>query len=340
MDSMKKDGELIVSDKIDLRVALTGATGFVGRCVSKDLKCAGAQVLEIGRSPSAPDAEFFQIESLDGNTDYGQSLIGCDVVIHLAARVHVMHDKAENPLAEFQVVNLHGTINLAKQAAQSGVKRFVYVSSIKVNGERTTDSVFTELDAPQPKDPYALSKWQAEQALRQIEQETGMEVVIVRPPLVYGPGVKANFYNLLRLVHRQLPLPLGSIQNRRSMVFVKNLADALVLCSMHPAAAGQTYLICDGQDLSTPQLIKEIAAAIGVSNRTFRFSPTILRHILCLLSMSSVFERLTQSLVVDSGKIRKELDWHPKYDVQAALSETGRWYLLSLKKEKTKLRIV
>lgn len=329
MDSMKKDGELIVSDNIDLRVALTGATGFVGRCVSKDLKCAGAQVLEIGRSPSAPDAEFFQIESLDGNTDYGQSLIGCDVVIHLAARVHVMHDKAENPLAEFQVVNLHGTINLAKQAAQSGVKRFVYVSSIKVNGERTTDSVFTELDAPQPKDPYALSKWQAEQALRQIEQETGMEVVIVRPPLVYGPGVKANFYNLMKLIKRRLPLPVGSISNRRSMIFVENLADALILCSKHSAAAGQTYLVSDGLDISTPQLINGLALAMGVRSRVFPFSLRLMRFIARILGKEPVVDRLGESLVVSSDKIRQELDWRPPYTMEKGLEITASWFLQS-----------
>lgn len=311
------------------RIALTGATGFVGKCLLVKLHCAGIRAVELGRTASTPDAEFYCIESLGPEADYGNALVGCDSVVHLAARVHVMHDDADDPLTAFQVVNLHGTVNLARQAAAAGVQRFVYVSSIKVNGECTMDKPFTESDVPSPLDPYGVSKWQAEQALQQVGRETGMEIVIVRPPLVYGPGVKANFHSLLKLVSRSMPLPLGSIHNRRSMIFVENLVDALVLCATHPAAAGQTYLVSDGEDISTPQLVRVIASAMRRPDRVFPFPLALIRLAAVMLGRSSALDRLTQSLAVDSSKIRRELDWRPPYSMQQGLQITADWFLQS-----------
>jgi nucleoside-diphosphate-sugar epimerase len=313
-----------------VRIAVTGATGFVGRHLRARLERDGMRVIEIGRAPSSQAAEFFRIESLGPETGYGTALSGCHAVVHLAARVHVMRDDAEDPLAEFQAVNLHGTVNLARQAAKAGVWRFVYVSSIKVNGESTAGRPFTEADEPAPTDPYAVSKWQAEQALHRIGLESGMEIVIVRPPLVYGPGVRANFHSLMRLVRWGWPLPLGSIRNRRSMIYVENLADALILCATHPAAAGQTYLVSDGEDVSTPQLVRAIASAMRCPDRVFSFPLPVMRFAARMFGKLPVLDRLTQSLEVDSSKIRRELDWKPVYSFQYAIENTCGYYVLKL----------
>ena len=313
-----------------MKYLVTGASGFVGFALLERLKLNGDTVVEVGRRQSGSDAGcFFQINDFSADTLFTEALSGCDVVIHLAARVHVMHDSADDPLAAFQAVNLHGTVNLARQAARAGVRRFVYVSSIKVNGEYTCGQPFTELDEPKPQDPYAVSKWQAEQALHQIGRETGMEIVIVRPPLVYGPGVKANFYSLMKLVSKRLPLPLGAIRNRRSMIYVGNLADALITCATHPAAAGQTYLVSDGEDVSTPQLVKEIAAAMQRPDRVFPFLLSVMRFCARMIGRSSAVDRLTQSLEIDSSKIRKELGWRPPYSMQQGLRVTADWFLQS-----------
>lgn len=268
-----------------------------------------------------------RVPQISGVTDWSQLLANIDIVVHLAARVHEMQETDVAALSAFQDVNLHGTIKLARQAAIYGVKRFVYVSSIKVNGEYTGSNPFTERDAPQPQDPYAVSKWQAEQALHEIGLETGMEIVIVRPPLVYGPGVKANFHSLLKLVSRSLPLPLGSIHNRRSMIFVGNLVDALALCATHPAAAGQTYLVSDGDSVSTPQLVKEIAIAMKRPERLFPFPLSVMRLLARMIGKSSIVDRLTQSLEVDSCKVREELAWQPPYSMRQGLQTTADWFL-------------
>jgi len=308
---------------------ITGATGFVGSRLARSLAEAGHDIVEVGRRASSVAATFSCVDSISDTTDYRNALSGCDVVIHLAARVHVMHDDVEDPLAAFRAVNLHGTVNLARQAAAAGVKRFVYVSSIKVNGECTDVKPFTEADDPHPQDPYGVSKWEAEQALENISHETGMEMVIVRPPLVYGPGVKANFYSLLKLVSKGLPLPLGSIHNRRSMIYVDNLVDALILCATHPAAAGQTYLLSDGEDVSTPQLVKEIAIAMKRPDRVFPFPLSIMRLAARMTGRSPAVDRLTQSLEIDNSKIRKELGWQPPYSMQQGLQKTADWFFLS-----------
>jgi nucleoside-diphosphate-sugar epimerase len=268
--------------------------------------------------------EAVLIKTLDGETDWIDALYGVDVVIHLAARVHVMHDSVADPLAEFLKVNLHGTENLARQAAHAGVKRLVFVSSIKVNGEATCDGQrFSETDMSAPQDPYGISKWEAEQALQRVSAQTGLEVVIVRPPLVYGPGVKGNFAQMMNIVAKRIPLPFACIHNLRSLVYVGNLADALITCSTHAAAAGQTYLVCDGEDISTPDLLRQLAHNMGVSARLFFCPPVLLKLAGKLTGKSQQLERLFGSLRVEGDKIRADLNWTPPYSLRQGLQMTA-----------------
>lgn len=313
-------------EKMASSIALTGATGFVGMRLQARLAREGFHVLEIGRQPTASDTNFLHINKLGPDTSYGDKLVGYAAVVHLAARVHVMQDHAESPLKAFQEVNLYGTENLARQAAAAGVRRFIYVSSIKVNGEHTEGKAFTEDDIPAPQDSYGVSKWQAEQMLQEIGHETGMEIVILRPPLVYGPGVKANFYSLIKLVGKGLPLPLAAIRNRRSMIYVDNLVDALIVCVTHPAAAGQTYLVSDGESVSTPQLVKDIATAIGRPSRLFPCPFFLMRACATLIGRGSVVDRLMESLEIDDNKIRQELTWRPPYSRSEGMLMTADWF--------------
>jgi nucleoside-diphosphate-sugar epimerase len=278
-------------------------------------------------SPLGEGIETAVVGNIDRDTDWRDALQDIDVVIHLAARVHVMKESSADPLSEFIKVNLNGTENLARQAARAGVKRLVYVSSIKVNGEETLGGhSYTELDTPAPQDPYGISKWQAEQALLRIAQETGLEIVIVRPPLVYGPGVKGNFVSLLAAIDKGIPLPLGGAHNARSLVYVGNLADALIACAAHPAAAGQTYLVRDGADVSTVALIDKIARKLGVRSRSFYCPPALLRITGVLLRRSDQIDRLFGSLRVNDEKLRRELSWTPPYTLEQGLHETADWY--------------
>jgi nucleoside-diphosphate-sugar epimerase len=281
------------------------------------------------RSANSPieNIEVVPVGTIDDKTDWINALRGVDVVIHLAARVHVMKDFAADPLAEFLKVNLYGTSNLAQQAARAGVKRLVYVSSVKVNGEQTIETQrFAESDGPNPQDPYAVSKWQAEQALRRIARETGLEIVIVRPPLVYGPGVKGNFISLLAAIDKGIPLPLAGAKNARSLVYVGNLADALIACATHPAAAGQTFLVSDSEDVSTSVLVEKIALTLGRNSRSFYFPPVLLRAAAALLGRTAQLDRLFGSLRVSDNKLRGELGWQPPYTLEQGLRATADWY--------------
>ena len=247
-----------------MRFLVTGANGFVGVALCAELRRRGYAVLAAVRSVHAEfaDGERTVVNSMDQETDWSNALSNQNVVVHLAARVHVMADSASDPLAEFRRVNVHATMNLASQAAAAGVKRFVFLSSIKVNGELTpSERPFVESDTPHPQDAYGVSKFEAEQGLRQLAAVTGMEVVIIRPPLVYGPGVKANFAALMRAVQQGWPLPLGAIHNQRSLVALDNLVDFIVTCTTHQEAGNQTFLVSDGQDLSTPELVRGLARA-------------------------------------------------------------------------------
>lgn len=306
---------------------VTGANGFVGRRLCVELARLGFPVHAALRAPAKLDiagCDTFQILDIDANTDWNDALYGVTTVIHLAARVHVMRDDASNPLEEFRRVNVAGTEQLARSAAASGVKRFVYVSSIKVNGEATRDNEkFAECNTPSPQDPYGVSKWEAEQALHRVAKETGLEVVIIRPPLVYGAGVKGNFAQMLKVLARGMPLPLASVENLRSLVYVGNLVDALILCATHPAAAGQTYLVSDGEDISSPDLLRQLGAAMEHPARLFSCPPTLLKLAGRMMGRADQIERLVGSLRVDSSKIRRELGWVPPYTLQQGLQMTA-----------------
>lgn len=271
--------------------------------------------------------ESVVVGEINSATDWSSALLDVNVVIHLAARVHVMNDTSTDPLTEFRKVNVQGTENLARQAARAGVRRLVYVSSIKVNGEETAGhQSYTEQDIPSPRDPYGVSKWEAEQVLQRVARETGLEVVVVRPPLVYGPGVKGNFISLLVAVSKGLPLPLAGADNARSLVYVGNLADALIACAKHPAAAGQTYLVSDGMPVSTATLVEKIAEALGCRSRSFYFPPVLIRAAAAVLRRSAQVDRLFGSLCINDEKIRRELGWVPPYTLEQGLRITADWY--------------
>ncbi len=305
-----------------LPVLVTGAAGFVGHALCASLtrqqfniRCVTRQ-LESG----VRCAEFFTVADIGFATDWSVALKDIHTVVHLAARVHVMRDTVANPLAAFRAVNVDSTLNLARQAAEAGLKRFVFISSVKVNGEGTRQGhAFTEADAPNPQDAYGQSKHEAELGLRQLAAETGMELAIIRPPLVYGPGVKANFAALMRAVQRGWPLPLGSVHNQRSLVALDNLVDFIVTCTTHPQAANQTFLVSDGQDLSTTELVRGLARA---SERTARLLPVpvwALQAGATLLGQSEAVQRLCGNLQVDISKARELLGWTPPISVDEGL---------------------
>jgi nucleoside-diphosphate-sugar epimerase len=267
------------------------------------------------------------VGSLGPDTDWSHALRNVECVIHLAARVHVMRDESPDTLAEYRNVNVASTEKLARDAAAQGVRRLVFLSSIKVNGENTRDRPFTEGDAPNPEDAYGISKLEAEQLLWKISAETGLEVVVLRAPLVYGPGVKGNFLRLMNLVARNRPLPLASVRNKRSLVFLGNLVDALIVAMRSPAAAGHVYLVSDGEDLSTPELIRGIAKALDVPPRLLPLPTSLLRACGVMLGKKAESARLMDSLQIDSSKIRRDLGWRPSYSVEQGLEQTGSWYL-------------
>ena len=253
---------------------------------------------------------------------------GVNAVVHLAARVHVMQDSAADPLAAFRLTNVQATLNLARQAAAAGVHRFIFVSSVKVNGESTqTGQVFGADDRPHPVDAYGISKSEAEDGLRALAGESGMEVVIIRPPLVYGPGVKANFAAMMRWLHRGLPLPLGSVHNQRSLVALDNLVDLIAVCLFHPGAVNQTFMASDGEDLSTTRLLKCLGQALGKPARLLAVPPLILTTGAALVGQSHIAKRLCDSLQVDIGKTRSLLGWAPPVSVDVALAQTARAFL-------------
>jgi len=309
-------------------ILVTGASGFVGQAVCAELLHRGRAVR--GAVRSQLDGLQFPVAivgDIGAETDWSTALHGVETVIHLAARVHVMQDAAADPLTEFRRVNTAGTEHLARCAAASGVRRLVYASSIKVNGEEThAGKKFTADDKPAPQDPYGVSKWEAEQALHRVAKETGLEVVIVRPPLVYGPGVKGNFAQMLGVLAKGVPLPLASAHNRRSLIYLGNLVDALIACATQPAAAGQTYLVCDGEDVSTAELLRQLASGMHVPSRLFPCPPALLRLAGRLAGKSSQVERLLGSLQVDGDKIRHDLNWVPPYSVQQGLQATAECY--------------
>ncbi|MEJ5864150.1 SDR family oxidoreductase [Pseudomonas farsensis] len=317
-------------------VLLTGATGFVGKPVLHALLARGCRVVAGVRGANAAvddRAERFAIDGLHGQTAWQTGLRDVQVVIHSAARVHVMNDQESDPLAAFREVNVEGTLNLARQAAAAGVKRFVFISSIKVNGEGTqAGQPYRADDTPAPVDAYGISKMEAEQGLQCLARETGMEVVIIRPVLVYGPGVKANFQSMIRWLDKGVPLPFGAIDNRRSLVALGNLVDLILACMTHPAAANQVFLVSDGEDLSTTGLLHRVAKALGKPARLLPLPGRLIEFAAKLLGKGALAQRLCGSLQVDIEKTRTLLSWTPPVSVDDALSQTARFYKENPKK--------
>lgn len=305
--------------KNNINILLTGANGFIGKATAGLLSSSGYEVLGAVRQSSRSGE--IAVGEISGSTEWSSALAGCDVVLHLAARAHVMKDAAIDPLAVYRSVNTEGTLNLARQAAKAGVRRFVFVSSIKVNGERTAvGSVFNSGDVPCPEDPYGISKHEAEVGLHEIANKTGMEVVIIRPPLVYGPRVKGNFATMLRWLKRGIPLPFGAVaENRRSFVALDNLVDLLVTCIEHPAATNQTFLVSDGEDLSTTELLHRLGVAMGKPAHLLPVPPSWLQAAAKLLGKSDMAERLLGNLQVDISHTCKTLGWKPSIGVNEGL---------------------
>ena len=298
-----------------MKLLITGANGFVGSAL-----CAKAQ-----EKFSVIAATRDVVGTIDKNTDWHSVLNDVDVVVHLAARVHVMNDTSSDPLNEFRKINVEGSLNLAQQAIKAGVKRLVFISSIKVNGESTTlGQPFTANDAPNPQDAYGQSKYEAELALKHLAEQTRLEVVIIRPPLVYGAGVKANFYSMMRWLNRSVPLPLGAINNKRSLVALDNLVDLILTCVEHPNAANQTFLVSDDEDLSTTELLRRMAKALGKTAYLLPVPSSLLEFAARLIGKQAIAQRLCGSLQLDISKTRQLLNWTPPVSVDTALAQTAR----------------
>ena len=315
------------------RILITGASGFIGHSlVQKLFNKKSYELLVAIRNNTDFD---FAVEKYyyDGFPLHDKT---CDIVneidfiVHSAARAHIINENLSDSLTEYRSVNTKGTLQLAELAARSGVKRFIYLSSIKVNGEFSEPgNPFTENDICMPTDPYAVSKHEAEIGLIEISNKTGMEVVIIRPPLVYGPGVKANFLNMMKWLYRRIPLPFGAIHNKRSLVAIDNLIDLIITCIKHPSAANQVFLVSDGKDLSTTELLSKVATALGKKSGLIPINQQLLEIALKLIGKKDLGQRLCGSLQVDISKAKKILNWTPLISVDEGLDKTAKYYLES-----------
>lgn len=304
-----------------MKILITGATGFIGSRLVERLHSSNHTVVAaVRRAAVLPDGVYsVQVGDIDDQTDWSSALTGIDVVFHLAGRAHVMRDTAQDPLAAFCKVNTFGTLNLAHQAAAAGVQRFVFLSSIGVNGNHTQEHPFTAEDIPHPTEPYALSKWEAEQGLQQIAKGDVIDLVIIRPPLVYGLNAPGNFGRLIHWCEKGLPLPLGSVHNKRSLVALDNLVDLLIICVDHPAAANQTFLVSDGEDLSTTELLRRLGQAMGKPARLLPVPMSMLQWGAALIGQKDVAQKLLGSLQVDISATCNTLGWHPPISVDEGL---------------------
>lgn len=318
------------------QVLVTGANGFVGSALMPELSSPGFDIVRLVRKKNYQDnlkIKTFYIDDLDNLGDLNEPLKDVDVVIHLAARVHVMDERRSDTLAEYRRTNVEATINLARQAALSGIKRFVFLSSIKVNGELTKkDKPFRADDTSNPQDPYGISKCEAEAGLIKLAKETGMEVVIIRPPLIYGPGVKANFLNMIKILHAGLPLPFGSINNKRSLVFIGNLVDLIIKVIDYPGVSGEIFLVSDDHDVSTSRLLNVLSLGLrGRKARLISLPESLLKIIFKVLGKSSLSDRLLGSLQLDIEKTKNKLDWVPPVTFDRGIKITVDSYLNSVR---------
>lgn len=304
-----------------LKSLITGANGFVGSALCAELRRRNISVVASVRRKVA-DAQY-EIGDITVDTDWEPALEGCDTVFHLAARVHLMNDTSDDPLASFRAANVDATLNLARQAAEAKIKRFVFVSSVKVNGEETFDKPFFATDDPRPVDPYGQSKLEAEIALKELSLSSGMEVVIIRPPLVYGPGVRANFLRLMQLVQWNVPLPLGAIHNARSMVALDNLVDFLAICGQHPNAAGKIFMVSDDNDVSISQLLRLIASAMEKKIFLLPIPSKLIWACAGIAGKTAIANRLLGSLQVDIEHAKSTLNWRPVVSLQEAIAKTA-----------------
>jgi nucleoside-diphosphate-sugar epimerase len=317
-----------------MKIVVSGANGFVGCRLIEILAEAGHQVVAAVRATKPlksvySNIAFSPIGDIGPSTDWTPVLYGIDVIIHLAARVHVMRESLKDPLAAYRRVNVEGTRHLALMAVRSGVKRFVYISTVKVNGESTMEKPFSENDVPSPQDAYSISKWEAEEALNDISSRTGLEIVIIRPPLVYGPGVKGNMLTLMRYVDRGYPLPFGGINNKRSYISLDNLADVLLTSATKAECAGRTFLVSDGEDLSTSELIKKIAGVMNRKAHLINIPEKFYSFMAAMIpALSPIIGRLTGSLVVDSSLFRHVAGWRPCQTVNNGMKAMVSDYLL------------
>jgi nucleoside-diphosphate-sugar epimerase len=305
------------------RIAITGAQGFVGRELCTVARKSGRDVLAIGHHGVRDDV------SLEDGQGWQRMLTGAEAVIHLAARAHVLRETAARPLDEFRKVNVEGTLCVARAALAAGVRRFVFVSSIGVLGNESTAEAFRENTVPRPVEPYAVSKYEAEQGLKKLAEQTGLEVVIVRPPLIYGPHVKGNFLRLLRLAAAGIPLPLGGVNNCRSFIGVTNVSEVLLLCAVRPLGAQRLFVVSDGHDVSTPELLRMLAARMRRPSRVFRFPTAPLRLLASAVGRAAEYRRLASDLRVDSRLARSALEWRPSKSLEDGMAEMVDWFMQS-----------
>jgi len=315
-----------------MNILVTGATGFVGRQLLETLgsqtQATVVAAIRSNNNTLSEKVKTVTVGDLGPDNSWYEALDNIDTIIHTAARVHVMNDDSKDPLSEFRKVNVEGTLNLARQAAKTGVKRFVFLSSIKVNGESTSLNLpFTEDDLAAPIDPYGISKYETEVGLFKLADETGMEVVSIRPTLVYGPSVKANFFNMMKWLYRGLPLPFGLIKNKRSLVALDNLVDLIITCTEHPKAANQVFLVSDGEDLSTSDLLRRVAKALDKTAYLLPVNQKLLEILLSFLGKRNLAQRLCGSLQVDISKAKKVLNWVPPISVDEGLIKTTQHFI-------------